>query len=932
MATDLNPGVGRPVSARESKTKFASGWIWLATALGVATSFGLYLMVSRAEERRDDAEFNRQIANYVASLQERRNGSEDLLRILRSLFHQNPKLSRQLFTNTMSDLEIRMDGVQTVGWAPRVTNPQRAQFEHSVQQEGFPDFQIREGGLVHAPDRVPARAGERPEYFPLVFFDPMPGNEIGLGYDLGSVRAVHDLFAGARELADTLVSAPLPIPYRGGVQTGVLAVLPVFSPDYVPVKERRALQLQGYVIGVFIIDELMKAIESRTGDLQLDVEMWDLTKPGNEQVMNVRVGGKQLDSTDAKGLATFRNRPHLNYEFNIGERKIRLVFRRSDTWEPRFASWAPAAVLGVGLLLTGILAQFLRAASARAHRIEAVVHLRTTELAQANTKLRDEARDRLEAQNQLACERNLLYLLLNQLPDAVYVVDREGRLLVSNDAYARLAQPLVSATPPGSTAPQTEIPSVAAALSSGSTEVLHSGTALLHQETVIRCSEQYLKHFDVSKLPFRDAKGEIDGLLIIARDVTETKKAATEKLEFARRLQETQKLESLGILAGGIAHDFNNLLTTILGNANLAGGEMVEGSMAKKCLQRIEAASIRAANLCKQMLAYSGKGHFIVRRLDLGTLVEQTIELLRSSIQKKAILNLNLAPGLPPVMADATQLQQILMNLVINAADAIGERGGSIRINTGIARVDHKHLSQLAGATEISPGDYVFLEVSDDGCGMSPETRARVFDPFFTTKFTGRGLGLAAVLGIVRGHHGAISVHSELGRGTTFKLLLPKADGPIDVAEPPPRSPKDRWGSEGGLLLVDDEEEVRSVTSLMLQQAGFAPELAVDGREAVEKFQASPNQYRAVLLDLTMPRLDGVETLKELRRIHPEARILLMSGFSPKEVIERFDRDGPDGFIQKPFTAKDLLEALRCVLEESPRNLAQGRPASNGPG
>jgi signal transduction histidine kinase/CheY-like chemotaxis protein len=918
MPTDLNPAVGPPVSVRESKTKFSSGWIWLAVSLGVVTSFALYLLVSRAEERRDDAEFNRQIANYLASLQEYRNGSEDMLRILRSLFYKDPRLSRQLFTNTVMELAIRMHGVQAIGWAPRVANSQRAQFEHSIQQEGFPDFQVREGDLTRAPEEALSRAQERPEYFPLLFLDPMAGDQIVLGYDLDSVPPIHDLFVRCCELADTLVSAPLCIPYRGNVQMGVMVAIPVYFPDYTPAKEQRPVQLQGYVVGIFIIDELMRAIESRTGDLHLDVEVLDLTAPSNEQVMNVRVNGKQFEAADTRALASFRSRPYYKYELNVGGRDMRLVFRRSETWERRSTFWAPAAVLAVGLLLTGILAQFMTASTARANRIEAVVHLRTAELAQANTKLRDEAHERLEAQNQLASERNLLYLLLNQLPDAVYVVDREGKIIVSNDAYARLTLQPVTAAPLESSLPLAETSTVVAALSSGSTEVLLSGKPLLHHETVIPCSNQPSKHFEVSKLPFRDAKGDIDGLLIIARDVTEAKQAAAEKLEFARRLQETQKLESLGILAGGIAHDFNNLLTTILGNANLARGEMVDDSLANKCLQRIEAASIRAANLCKQMLAYSGKGHFIIRRLDLSSLVEQTIELLRLSIQKKASLNLNLAPALPPVMADATQLQQILMNLVINAAEAIGERGGFIRISTGITRVDQEHLSQLTGATQISIGDYVFIEVTDDGCGMSPETQARVFDPFFTTKFTGRGLGLAAVLGIVRGHRGAISLRSELGKGTTFKLLLPKAEGPLDVTEATPS--RDGWGSEGNLLLVEDEEDVRCVTGLMLEQAGFVPELAVDGQQAVEKFQVSPNRYRAVLLDLTMPRLDGVETLRELRRIRPDVRVLLMSGFSSKEVMERLDGDAPNGFIQKPFLPKELLEALRGVLEESPRN------------
>jgi CheY-like chemotaxis protein len=331
-------------------------------------------------------------------------------------------------------------------------------------------------------------------------------------------------------------------------------------------------------------------------------------------------------------------------------------------------------------------------------------------------------------------------------------------------------------------------------------------------------------------------------------------------------------------------------------------------------LRQIEVTSLRAADLCRQMLAYSGKGRFIVRRSDLSKLVEQTTELLRLSISKKATLSSQLTAGLPPVLADATQLQQILMNLVINASEALGNESGSIRITTGFKHVDRDYLRQISKATDIAEGDYVFLEVSDTGSGMSQETQAKIFDPFFTTKFTGRGLGLAAVLGIVRGHRGAITVQSQPGRGTTFRLLLPCTEGTA-APEEPPKNDAEIEKFKGTLLVVDDEELVRSTASRILERAGFTVHQADNGMTALEKFSVSPETYRAVLLDLTMPQMDGEETFKEIRRLRPDARVLLMSGFSTQEVVDRFGEDAPGGFIQKPFLPKALLEALQDLLE-----------------
>jgi PAS domain S-box-containing protein len=415
--------------------------------------------------------------------------------------------------------------------------------------------------------------------------------------------------------------------------------------------------------------------------------------------------------------------------------------------------------------------------------------------------------------------------------------------------------------------------------------------------------------------PILAAEGKVIGYVRTSVDITASRQATIERDLFDRKVQEMQKLESLSVLAGGIAHDFNNLLTVILGNASVAKMELPPGSSAQECLADINEASLNAAALCKQMLAYSGRGRFMVQTLDLGELVEQTAQMLKISISKKAVLRFLLEKGLPPVEVDATQLQQVIMNLVINASEAVGDTSGVITISTGLTRVDRDYLHSTLMDPDLPMGDYVSLEVSDSGHGMRAETQARIFDPFFTTKFTGRGLGLAAVLGIVHGHQGAMKVYSELGRGSTFKVLFPAATGARKTAQaPPPAIPA--WQGKGTVLVVDDEEAMRSTVVRMMRPMGLDPVLAANGRDAVEIFRTNPAQFALVLLDLTMPHMDGEQTFTELRRLRPDVRVVLMSGYSAYESLVRFDGTGPASFLKKPFTIHTLHATIQKVLTE----------------
>lgn len=394
----------------------------------------------------------------------------------------------------------------------------------------------------------------------------------------------------------------------------------------------------------------------------------------------------------------------------------------------------------------------------------------------------------------------------------------------------------------------------------------------------------------------------------LARREAERLKSGEERSVFEKQLQHTQKLESLGVLAGGIAHDFNNILMAIIGNADLALMRINSESPAIDNLRRIEQAATRASDLTKQMLAYSGKGKFVVEILDLNIVLEEMLHMLELSISKKAVLRFNLDKPLPPVEADATQVRQIIMNLVINASEAIGDRSGFISISTGSMECERSYLKNIWLDENISEGHYVFVEIADNGCGMNKEVMAKLFDPFFTTKFTGRGLGMAAVLGIVRGHKGAINVYSELDKGSTFKILLPASARSVEIACE--ENSRDEWKGTGKVLLVDDEETVLTIGCEMLRELGFTTLTATDGRQAVEIFGRT-SDIAFVILDLTMPHMDGEQCFCELKRLNPDVRVIISSGYNQQEVTQKFVGKALAGFIQKPYRLSALKEAIK---------------------
>jgi len=397
-----------------------------------------------------------------------------------------------------------------------------------------------------------------------------------------------------------------------------------------------------------------------------------------------------------------------------------------------------------------------------------------------------------------------------------------------------------------------------------------------------------------------------------AADLVSLAIADHERVRLEQQYTETQKLESLGVLAGGIAHDFSNLLQGILGNADLARTQLPAHSPARERLDGVRQAARRAAELCDEMLAYSGQGKFIIEALSVHETVQEIAHLLESSISKKVELEIDISDELPLVYADRAQLRQIVMNLITNASESMGEAAGVVTIRAMARECGAQELESPYLTEPIQPGMYVILEVRDHGSGMDADTRSRMFDPFFTTKFTGRGLGLAAVLGIMRTNKGLVEVESELGQGTLVRVYFPAAEPGVQPEPPRPRRTRSAMG--GTVLLVDDEEMVRIVAKAMLEVSGFDVIEASDGAEAIEVFRKNHERIDLVLLDMLMPNLGGEEALATIRTVRDDVPVLLSSGYSEMKVAKRIPKGGHVHFIKKPYDLDQLLDAVHEAL------------------
>jgi two-component system cell cycle sensor histidine kinase/response regulator CckA len=529
--------------------------------------------------------------------------------------------------------------------------------------------------------------------------------------------------------------------------------------------------------------------------------------------------------------------------------------------------------------------------------------------------------DRKQAEEILRIRESYLSAIIENQPGLVWLKDVDGRYLAINHEFARTCGRKWPENIVGLTDVDVWPREFADKYRADDAKVIKSGKSIIVEEPVLDKGET--KWFETFKTPVFDRQGTIIGTTGYAHDITERKRMEEERLELERQLLHSQKLESLGVLAGGIAHDFNNLLTAIIGNLSIVADDLPELPSVREAVEHAMLAAEKAADLTKQILAYSGRGHITAKELYLNKLVQENAQMLRAVIPNTVTLDLQLGENLPTIVVDASQVQQAVMNLITNASEAIGDQAGTITVLTGVDNCNETYLSRSRTVLKPEAGMFVWIEVRDTGCGMDEETLHRLFDPFFTTKFTGRGLGMSAVLGTIQGHGGAIIVDSEVGKGTMMRVLYPAVRKQEDsMSESRHATPLAKIDAEllhrsGTILIVDDDEMVRFLCDSILRRLGFQTLQAVDGDEAIRIFQDKATEISIVILDLTMPLMDGVTAFKRILQINPNAKVILSSGYSEQDAIKGISGQHPAGFLQKPYELETLQTEIERVLRNS---------------
>jgi PAS domain S-box-containing protein len=575
---------------------------------------------------------------------------------------------------------------------------------------------------------------------------------------------------------------------------------------------------------------------------------------------------------------------------------------------PILLAWLAAGPVILGIELYAVAEQRTNALSSSRDALESMVASRTRELAEINESLQREIEERQQAARALARSEERYRTVSELSSDFSFSlrvmpgggVEREW----VTEAFER-----ITGHPP-----ETLDGHHWSALLHGDTRNASDDDLALIRSTNGTNTTRYRivrpdgeeRWLDVKLRRARDETSGRTRVVGAARDVTEAHLSEEARLELERRVEAAQRIESLGMLTGGIAHDFNNLLAVILGNTRLVQEELPAVSPSAPKLARIRSAAEHGARLTEQMLTYSGKAIVSLAPVELSGLVRDLSDLLQASVGRKCSLTVELGTD-AVIEGDVTRLSQVILNLVTNAFEALEDGSGNVLIRTGSGVFAADQLSHTTGASDAVPGEYAWFEIIDDGSGMDPETCRRIFEPFFTTKFSGRGLGLASVLGIIRAHGGLVVLDSEVGRGTRVQVLIPSSKrtpelrlAPAPIAPAPER-----------VLIVDDDEAVLELASEFLRRAGYASRRAAGGREAVALFQKNASEIDVVVLDLTMPDMDGREVFRALRNVRADVPVVLATGYSQGTLEENFPEESQVTFLRKPYEPEQLLAAIR---------------------
>lgn len=861
----------RKLTAPSGRPRLAS---WILVGGVIACLAGFYLARSTQMDRAR-ARFDAAVVEAEWRLQERLRVCGDLLRGIRGLVQAGgDDLDRERFRTFVQamDLEHRYPGLLGVSYGVPLRPGELEAVEARLRDEH------RDPGLHVYPGTGFGDDGI------VLFAEPEEANAPALGFNSASSPDQRGSLIDARDSGDIRTSPPMPVAQAPRAGPGLVLRIAVYRGSGVPeTTEARREAFSGYANAIFLLQQLAAEATARLSRDGVRVRMVDVTDMAEPRVF--LQGGTDFPRRwwHSLGPGGLKERA----ELGIAGRRWALEFSAGPSFFQTGEVGFPWLVGLVGLLISLLLAAFVRSVS--------LTGVRARDLAERMTGRLRMSESRLRAITQV-------------MPDVIYVVDSEGRYIeVHTGDPSRLVAPaeMLAGRKMGQVLPAP----VAARMMETIRRALDE--ARVQSVEYVLESPQGVAHFEARVAPMGI---EVDGkpcVICVARDVTERHSQEEAHLQ-------AQKLEGLGLLAGGIAHDFNNLLAAMQGYLSLGRIAVEEGKDPSTFLERMDASIRRAADLSRQLLAYSGRAAFKVERLDLNALVEEMGGLLSVTRAKKVTFDLRLQPGLPPILGDRAQLQQVVMNLVTNASEAIGSEAGLVELSTeaGVLGVDD--LERRMAGQDLAPGPYVTLMVRDNGIGMNDEVLARVFDPFFTTKPTGRGLGLSAMRGILRAHRAGIEIQSRPGQGTTFKLHFPAEEGTLARSGEAVAAGGRARSLSGTLLVADDESILRDTSRMMIERMGMGVIEAADGEEAWTIYQARHETLRGIVLDLTMPRMGGAEVHRLIRRVAPRFPIVLCSGYSREALPELVDLDEPTVFLQKPFNYAQLEAAIREVLDRTP--------------
>jgi two-component system, cell cycle sensor histidine kinase and response regulator CckA len=864
--------------------------IVLIGLFGGVLSIAIAIYLHLTEQKLVQQEIERRAALRHDLLSQNLSRYDASLFALRLLAENSEDLTPAEFERAAAETINRVPGIHAIQWLAHLDAAELPAFVAHARAKISPGFspsrRLPDGSVVPLDPEAPPP--DRGEFGIISYVHPLPGNEITLGYDSLSGPTSGDLALAQERSGQSILTRAFHL-----VQGGEGIILSTYVSRARNPEAPAPVGGPGFLQIVLRLDAMLSRAWGISDHPVVDVLLVDATAE-SEVLLFARIGQTSLHSSLGAPPADFVNAQTHVRELPLGGRLWRAYYRPNAAWLAERRPIAPLFSLFGGGLLTLLSLVHLNTLRRQTRLVRKEVEQRTAELAES---------------------RALLVEIIDHNPSAIWVKDASLRFQLVNLAFAaenaRSRSELI-----GLTDHDLHAPEVAETMNRHDEHVLRTGDTLSFEGSYDMPGSR--RTYLVSKFPLRRSDGTIYAVAGIATDITELRAAEIRHLAVERKLLETQKLESLGILAGGVAHDFNNLLTGILGHASLARAQLSPVDPAQESLTRIETASHRAADLCRQMLAYAGRGRLSVQPIELGELARDTAKLLKLSLARRARLRFDLAPALPSVSADPVQMRQIIMNLVLNASESLVDGEGEITLSTRLVHADSALFASCVFAPELPAGNYIRLEVADTGQGMDAETLARIFDPFFSTKFTGRGLGLAAVLGIVRGHNGALQVTSQPGLGTTFRLYLPVVSAASDPESPAPANAKILAPSPTRplrLLLIDDDEAIRETTPELLASRGHRVDAFSDGESGLRALAKEPTTYDAVILDLTMPGLGGSALLGQLRNLRPGLPVLLISGYASRECTGDGLLSQPRvAFLAKPFTLAEIQESLRRLL------------------